>query len=216
MLLHDLAHATSKAGDETKSFEDELTKMLGYIATSLCHACNFDSDNVVPAKKLDNRYFAYVSCKCPTCGGTSFDTNDDKSYAKCTNCGREFMNGYKELVSLNRKLIEKQGLSTVINKLVGSMWATNLNNGILVLEFTDNEITRLCLSTNSPTAMIESFHYGKYKLDNNKLTFTFDDEIVGLHIMEGEIEEEYLCLSGTHRDNYGVLSPIKFPMQQIH
>lgn len=32
--------------------------MLGYVATSLCYACNFDADNVVPAKNLDSRLTA--------------------------------------------------------------------------------------------------------------------------------------------------------------
>lgn len=215
VLLHELAHATSKAGDGTKSFEDELTNMLGYIATSLCHACNFDSNNIVPAKSLDNRYFAYASCKCPTCGSTNFDTNDDKTYAKCMGCGREFRNGYAELVDLNRKMIEEQGISAVLNKLVGSMWVTNLNDDIFVLEFNDNEIARMCIATQPPMTMVEDFHYGKYELTNDNLTFAFDDEIMGLHILEGEIGEEYLYLSGTHRNGDGKLTPIKFPTQRM-
>ena len=115
-------------------------------------------------------------------------------------CGREFINGYAELVGLNRKMIEEQGISAVLNKLVGSMWATNFNDDIFVLEFADNETARMCIATQPPMTMVEDFHYGKYELTNDNLTFAFDDEIMGLHILGGEIGEEYLYLSGTHRN----------------
>lgn len=215
VLLHELAHATSKAGDETKSFEDELTNMLGYVATSLCHACNFDADNVVPAQNLDSRYFAYASCKCPTCGGTSFDTNEDNSFAKCPGCGREFTNGYSELVSLNRKIIEEQGLSEFINKMVGSMWATNLNDDIFVLEFTDNDNVRFFMTENPPTAMIGDFHYGKYKLYDDTLTFDFKDDIFGLCILNGKISNDFLNITGTYKEVEGEVTPVQFPMQKM-
>lgn len=215
VLLHELAHATSKAGDETRSFEQELTNMLGYVATSLCYACNFDADNVVPAKNLDSRYFAYASCKCPTCGGTSFDTNEDKSFAKCVGCGREFSNGYSELVSINRKMIEEQGLSAFINKMVGSMWATNLNDDIFVLEFTDNNNVRFFLTENPPTAMIGDFHYGKYKLNGDTLTFDFKDDIFGLCIMNGKIINDFLNITSTHKEIDGKVTPIQLPMQKM-
>ena len=261
--------------------------MLGYVATSLCYACNFDADNVVPAKNLDSRYFAYASCKCPTCGGTSFDTNENKSFAKCVGCGREFSNGYSELVSINRKIIEEQGLSAFINnnvvpaknldsryfayasckcptcggtsfdtnenksfakcvgcgrefsngyselvsinrkiieeqglsafinKMVGSMWATNLNDDIFVLEFTDNDNVRFFLTGNPPTTMIGDFHYGKYKLNGDTLTFDFKDDIFGLCIMNGKISNDFLNITGTHKEIDGKVTPIQFPMQKM-
>lgn len=219
VLLHELAHATSMDRDETKGFENELTNMLGYIATSLCSACDFDASKVIPAQKLYNRHFAYVTCKCPTCGERNFDTNSVKTYAKCTKCGREFTNGYAELVTLNRKMIEEQGLSTVLNKFVGSLWTFTLNEDeILVLEFTDNDNATLYLTTRPPLVkIIGKPLYGKYTLNHDEtLTFTFDGEISGLHILKGEISNicggKYIDLFGTLSKDYDELSPIKIPM----
>lgn len=123
VLAHELAHAKSEAGDLTKEFEDELTNMLGYLATSLACAVSNDSDKVIPAISLENSCAAYISCKCPSCGNTKFDTNKDKSFAKCTKCGREFHGGYMELVGLNRAMIEnydiKQQIEMQFNAIFG-------------------------------------------------------------------------------------------------
>lgn len=123
VLTHELAHAKSEAADLTKEFEDELTDMLGYLATSLACAVNNDSDKVTPAMSLENSCAAYISCKCPSCGSTKFDTNEDKSFAKCASCGREFHGGYMELVSLNRAMIAeydlKQQIEMQLNVIFG-------------------------------------------------------------------------------------------------
>ena len=40
--------------------------------------------------------------QCINCGSDSqFEFNDDRSYIKCTSCGREYPGGYNELVKLN-------------------------------------------------------------------------------------------------------------------
>lgn len=45
---------------------------------------------------------------CPTCGSDShFEFNEDKSYIKCTNCNREYLSGYDELLELNQETIDK-------------------------------------------------------------------------------------------------------------
>jgi len=46
--------------------------------------------------------------RCITCGSdSSFESNDDKTYIKCTNCNREYFGGYDELLSLNSDAIEE-------------------------------------------------------------------------------------------------------------
>jgi len=45
---------------------------------------------------------------CATCGSDSnFEFNEDKSYIKCTNCNREYLGGYDELLELNHETIDK-------------------------------------------------------------------------------------------------------------
>jgi len=45
---------------------------------------------------------------CDTCGDDNhFETNDDKSYVKCSACGREYFGGYNELLELNKANIEE-------------------------------------------------------------------------------------------------------------
>lgn len=45
---------------------------------------------------------------CATCGSDShFEFNEDKSYIKCTNCNREYLSGYDELLELNQETIDK-------------------------------------------------------------------------------------------------------------
>lgn len=110
VLLHELAHARSLATDNTKEFENELSDMLGLIASSLCEAVGYNCDKVVPAKTLNNATFAYAKCVCVECGSISFECNEDKTYVKCENCGKEYIGGYSELVDLNRKIIERNGV----------------------------------------------------------------------------------------------------------
>ncbi len=46
--------------------------------------------------------------KCATCGNdSSLEFNEDKSYVKCNNCGREYLGGLDELVELNTDTVEE-------------------------------------------------------------------------------------------------------------
>ena len=54
---------------------------------------------------------------CPTCGGESFEANQDRSYVKCETCGRVFSGGLEELKELNMPEIEKAARSVAEDKL---------------------------------------------------------------------------------------------------
>lgn len=46
--------------------------------------------------------------RCDTCGcQDNFEHNDDYSYIKCTNCGREYFGGKDELLEYNQELIDE-------------------------------------------------------------------------------------------------------------
>lgn len=46
--------------------------------------------------------------RCDTCGCQDyFEHNDDYSYIKCTNCGREYFGGKDELLEYNQELIDE-------------------------------------------------------------------------------------------------------------
>lgn len=110
VLCHELAHAKSEADDISKDFEDELTNMLGYIAYALIGLSENNENSVRESLSLDSYTFAYAGCRCIDCLEDRFEWNDDKSYVRCKVCGREYLGGYNELVDLNRKYIEKNGL----------------------------------------------------------------------------------------------------------
>lgn len=80
-------------------------------------------------KHLKNNYSYTIKLRCIVCGSEShFDCNEDKSYIKCTNCGKEYYNGYEELVSCNQNQIEeikeiatqriKQDIQKNINQII--------------------------------------------------------------------------------------------------
>ncbi len=67
-------------------------------------------------KELDD-ISEQVVPRCATCGCTDyFETNEDNSYIKCTNCGREYFGGKDELLEYNQDEIEaaKERLQTAI------------------------------------------------------------------------------------------------------
>lgn len=109
-LCHELAHAKSDANDATREFEDELSNMLGYISYALVKMCSNNDNIVEESKSLDNFTFAYPGCRCIDCFEERFEWNKDKSYVRCKVCGKEYLGGYNELVDLNRKYIDKNGL----------------------------------------------------------------------------------------------------------
>lgn len=48
-----------------------------------------------------------ISLRCDVCGADDkFEFNEDKSYVKCTNCGKEYFGGYDELVEYNQDNID--------------------------------------------------------------------------------------------------------------
>lgn len=80
-------------------------------------------------KHLKNNYSYTIKLRCIVCGSENhFDCNEDKSYIKCTNCGKEYYNGYDELVSCNQNQIEeikeiatqkiKQDIQKDINQII--------------------------------------------------------------------------------------------------
>lgn len=58
---------------------------------------------------MDKDYNRNTKLRCAVCGDdTSFEFNEDKSYVKCTRCGREYFGGYDEVVELNQELIDQE------------------------------------------------------------------------------------------------------------
>ncbi len=120
-LCHELAHAKSEAGDVTKEFEDELSNMLGYISYALVKLCSNNDNIVEKSKSLDNFTFAYTGCRCIDCFEERFEWNNDKTYVRCKVCGKEYLGGYNELVDLNRKYIDKNGLDMYRQDIVDAI-----------------------------------------------------------------------------------------------
>jgi len=54
-------------------------------------------------KHLKDNYNTTIQLRCIVCGmEDSFEHDEEKSYIKCTNCGKEYFGGYKELVECNQ------------------------------------------------------------------------------------------------------------------
>ena len=54
-------------------------------------------------------YSKIIQLRCVVCGSDSdFESNEDKTYIKCTKCNREYLGGYDELVELNKGLIDEE------------------------------------------------------------------------------------------------------------
>ena len=54
-------------------------------------------------------YSKSIQLRCVVCGSDSdFESNEDKTYIKCTKCNREYLGGYDELVELNQALIDEE------------------------------------------------------------------------------------------------------------
>jgi ribosomal protein S27E len=67
---------------------------------------------------MKKSYDKTISLKCITCGDSNFEFNDDKTWIKCNRCGREYKEGYDELVELNEEIInlELEKTKTEITK----------------------------------------------------------------------------------------------------
>lgn len=58
-------------------------------------------------EKLDS-IIVNVHPRCATCGcQDQFEHNEDMSYIKCVNCGREYFGGRDELLEYNQDAIEE-------------------------------------------------------------------------------------------------------------
>lgn len=118
VLLHEISHALSEEGDATKEFESTLTNLLGYVSSSLVSSVGNDPTKVTPAQSLDLKGDGYMRCRCMSCYSTKFDYNEDLTYVKCKQCGREYKGGYEELVYLNKKYIKDNLSQDEINSEV--------------------------------------------------------------------------------------------------
>lgn len=59
-------------------------------------------------KHLKDNYSIRVKLKCAVCGyDDCFEFNDDESYIKCTNCGKEYFSGRDELIECNNEQINE-------------------------------------------------------------------------------------------------------------
>ena len=55
---------------------------------------------------MKENYSYKIKLRCIVCGSEDhFDSNEDRSYIKCTNSGKEYFGGYDELVSCNQEQI---------------------------------------------------------------------------------------------------------------
>lgn len=58
---------------------------------------------------MKKNYNKSIQLRCVVCGSADdFEFNEDKSYIKCTKCNREYLEGYDELVELNKSLIDEE------------------------------------------------------------------------------------------------------------
>lgn len=54
-------------------------------------------------------YNKSIQLRCVVCGSDSdFESNEDKTYIKCTKCNREYRGGYDELVEFNKGFIDEE------------------------------------------------------------------------------------------------------------
>ena len=57
---------------------------------------------------MKGKYNKSISLRCSTCGDTSFEFNENKTWLKCKRCGKEYHGGYDELVELNQLELNEQ------------------------------------------------------------------------------------------------------------
>lgn len=58
---------------------------------------------------MNKDYSKSIKLRCVVCGSDSdFESNEDKTYIKCSKCNREYIGGYNELVELNQELIDEE------------------------------------------------------------------------------------------------------------
>lgn len=57
---------------------------------------------------MKDSYDKSIQLRCITCGDTSFEFNEEKTWVKCNRCGKEYLGGYDELVELNQENISRE------------------------------------------------------------------------------------------------------------
>lgn len=57
---------------------------------------------------MQDSYNKNIQLRCLTCGQLSFEFNEEKTWVKCINCGREYNGGYDELLELNQENINQE------------------------------------------------------------------------------------------------------------
>ena len=67
--------------------------------------------------KPNSILFKIGNLRCPTCGGETFEGDDDHFFLRCERCGREFIGGVDELQDYNKMHIEKR-----VNSIVEEAW----------------------------------------------------------------------------------------------
>lgn len=59
-------------------------------------------------KHLKDNYNYSIRLRCIVCGRDDcFESTEDKSYIKCTNCGKEYFGGRDELIEYNNEQIQE-------------------------------------------------------------------------------------------------------------
>lgn len=68
--------------------------------------------------------------RCVTCAGEDFEFNKDKSYIKCTTCGREYFGGCDELVEYNQDVQEEviRQVQEEVKKVIESEFQRTFKN----------------------------------------------------------------------------------------
>ena len=61
---------------------------------------------------MKDSYDKKIQLRCKTCGYTEFEYNEEKTWAKCNRCGREYNGGYNEILELNQETIDQELEST--------------------------------------------------------------------------------------------------------
>lgn len=87
---------------------------------------------------MKENYNIEVKLQCNVCGSEDqFEFNEDKTFVKCENCGKEYFGGYEELKECNQHLIENsikemkkdvtQDLKKDLNDMLKNAFGNNKN-----------------------------------------------------------------------------------------
>jgi len=57
---------------------------------------------------MKDSYDKSLQLQCHVCGDTNLESNENRSWIKCNNCGKEYHGGYNELVEFNQSKINQE------------------------------------------------------------------------------------------------------------